>query len=285
MYKNANGGGQSALSTNSSVNDEGYVGQKTSNRTAEGGISMQPVASHRDELVSLRRDAETIEQSELTMLDLLGSGSFGTVHRARWRDKVVAVKTLKGDEVTRAQIRDLIAEAKLMARLPPHAHVLLLLGCVATPHVALVSELCEHGSLYDALQPVCCRRAHRRHTAAHRSRHARHSARHRGRRRASAPAQRDSPRLGGAQRAPHCAQRAQSRRFWPLADFERRQQHLRPHQVWKRSFEMDGIFFFIFLYSFFFFVMLLSVLTFFFSTKWTCCLILSLSLYVLLVFL
>ena len=115
---------------------------------------MVPSASTRDELVSLRRDANSIENDELQLLELLGSGSFGTVHRARWHDRIVAVKTLKGEEVTREQIIDLIGEAKLMARLPPHINVLMLLGCVETPQLALVSELCENGSLYDALQ-VC----------------------------------------------------------------------------------------------------------------------------------
>jgi hypothetical protein len=106
-------------------------------------------ADDEDVLMSLRRDANTFDNSELQRQNKIGEGSFGEVYRATLNGQQVAVKTLVSDSVT--AVDELVSEAKLMARLPPHENVLLLLGVVDAPHLALVLEFCAGGSLVDKL--------------------------------------------------------------------------------------------------------------------------------------
>ncbi|XP_063698386.1 mitogen-activated protein kinase kinase kinase 7 [Culicoides brevitarsis] len=75
----------------------------------------------------------------------VGSGSFGTVHRARWRNIDVAVKMIELESNF-----TFIREVRQMARVS-HKNIVRLYGaCTKRPNVCLVMEYCEY-SLYKIL--------------------------------------------------------------------------------------------------------------------------------------
>lgn len=109
--------------------------------------------------VELHTDARLweVQWPELSILRLIGHGSFGSVYLAEWHQIRVAVKVLVGKEdVNRGQLelpeqvlRDLQAEVAMMSRMR-HPNVVQFMGVVAAPP-ALITEYCSRGSLYDCL--------------------------------------------------------------------------------------------------------------------------------------
>eukprot|EP00049_Salpingoeca_infusionum_P024160 m.15021 g.15021 ORF g.15021 m.15021 type:complete len:766 (+) comp6484_c0_seq1:258-2555(+) len=76
--------------------------------------------------------------------ELIGGGRFGSVFKATWNDRVVAVKKT----VCFGQ------EAELLASLR-HKNIILFLGaCTQAPNSFLVTEFAEYGSLYHFLEQV-----------------------------------------------------------------------------------------------------------------------------------
>eukprot|EP00043_Microstomoeca_roanoka_P015685 m.157511 g.157511 ORF g.157511 m.157511 type:complete len:840 (-) comp16310_c0_seq2:138-2657(-) len=80
----------------------------------------------------------------IEFLELVGGGRFGSVYRAQWQDRIVAVKkTLCFDQ-----------EATLLASLR-HRNIITFYGaCTAAPNSFLVTEYAEHGSLYNFLEDL-----------------------------------------------------------------------------------------------------------------------------------
>ncbi|KAI7844166.1 hypothetical protein COHA_002301 [Chlorella ohadii] len=109
--------------------------------------------------LELRTDARLweVQWRELTVLRLIGRGSFGAVYLADWNRTRVAVKVLMSkDDITRGELqlpdrvmRELQAEAGVMSRMR-HPNVVQFMGLVALPP-ALITEYCSRGSLYDCL--------------------------------------------------------------------------------------------------------------------------------------
>ncbi|KAL5015656.1 hypothetical protein ScPMuIL_005245 [Solemya velum] len=80
----------------------------------------------------------------------LGSGCFGDVHAAKWRNVVdVAVKTLKPGAMAPEEF---LAEAKLMHRLRHSKLVQLLAVCTTAEPIWIITELMVNGSLLDYLR-------------------------------------------------------------------------------------------------------------------------------------
>ncbi|PRP76898.1 outer membrane autotransporter barrel domain-containing protein [Planoprotostelium fungivorum] len=89
-----------------------------------------------------------INESELKNLVQIGRGAFGIVYKAHWRAVEVAVKQLVSqDLLAREHIESFVREVHLLERLRPHPNVVLFLGVVPPPNLALVTEYCEGGDL------------------------------------------------------------------------------------------------------------------------------------------
>lgn len=97
---------------------------------------------------------ESIEDWEIPADEILvgtriGSGSFGTVYKAHWHGPV-AVKMLNVKIPTTAQLQAFKNEVAVL-RKTRHVNILLFMGCVSKPQLAIVTQWCEGSSLYKHL--------------------------------------------------------------------------------------------------------------------------------------
>lgn len=107
-----------------------------------------------DESKPLLAPRESIEDWEIPPNEILvgqtvGSGSFGTVYKAHWHGPV-AVKTLNVKIPTAAQLQAFKNEVAVL-RKTRHVNILLFMGCVSKPQLAIVTQWCEGSSLYKHL--------------------------------------------------------------------------------------------------------------------------------------
>ncbi|KRT83530.1 C1 domain containing protein [Oryctes borbonicus] len=107
-----------------------------------------------DESKPLLAPRESIEDWEIPADEILvgprvGSGSFGTVYKAHWHGPV-AVKTLNVKIPTAAQLQAFKNEVAVL-RKTRHVNILLFMGCVSKPQLAIVTQWCEGSSLYKHL--------------------------------------------------------------------------------------------------------------------------------------
>ncbi|CAG9823320.1 unnamed protein product [Phaedon cochleariae] len=114
----------------------------------------RPRARSADESKPLLAPRESIEDWEIPADEILvggrvGSGSFGTVYKAHWHGPV-AVKTLNVKIPTVAQLQAFKNEVAVL-RKTRHVNILLFMGCVSKPKLAIVTQWCEGSSLYKHL--------------------------------------------------------------------------------------------------------------------------------------
>lgn len=92
---------------------------------------------------------EEIDYTELEMLEVIGVGGFGKVHRAFYRNDEVAVKAARtgpDDDIT-TTLKSVVREAKLFWALK-HENIISLRGvCLKPPKLGLVMEYARGGSL------------------------------------------------------------------------------------------------------------------------------------------
>ena len=87
--------------------------------------------------------------NEILLESILGSGAFGSVYRGRWRGKDVAVKLMASQGTS--LLDSFHAEVEVLSRLQ-HPNIVRFLGAsVVPPHLCLVEELVENGSLWNLL--------------------------------------------------------------------------------------------------------------------------------------
>ncbi|KAM0869868.1 hypothetical protein ACQ4PT_040381 [Festuca glaucescens] len=89
-----------------------------------------------------------IEFSEITVGTRVGIGFFGEVFRGIWNGTDVAIKVFLEQDLTMENMEDFCNEISILSRLR-HPNVILFLGaCMKPPHLSLVTEYMEMGSLY-----------------------------------------------------------------------------------------------------------------------------------------
>ncbi|RWS12919.1 mitogen-activated protein kinase kinase kinase 7-like protein [Dinothrombium tinctorium] len=87
-----------------------------------------------------------VDFNEITLLEVVGRGSFGVVKKALWKGTVVAVKQI----ITEQEIASFLTEVKQLSRLN-HPNIVKL-HCASTKKpVCLVMEFADGGSLHEAL--------------------------------------------------------------------------------------------------------------------------------------
>lgn len=88
---------------------------------------------------------EEIPTSEVKHIEVVGRGAFGVVHKSHWRGKIVAAKTVEGENEQKA----FTIEAQQLSRVN-HPNIIKLHGVMHDP-VCLIMEFAEGGSLYNLL--------------------------------------------------------------------------------------------------------------------------------------
>ncbi|XAR49540.1 Non-specific serine/threonine protein kinase [Bertholletia excelsa] len=92
-----------------------------------------------------------IDYRELTVGTRIGIGSFGEVFRGIWNGTDVAIKVFLEQDLTAENMEDFCNEISILSCLR-HPNVILFLGaCTKPPHLSMVTEYMEMGSLYSLI--------------------------------------------------------------------------------------------------------------------------------------
>lgn len=143
--------------------------QETENleKLKQASESINPADDPRNSIQHIRTDltfssdsssslSSKITFSELKLEDVIGGGGFGQVWKAKWKGTPVAVKVLTGtaqaEKIPKAVLEEFIGEINMVSGMR-HPNICLFMGaCLDAPNRAIVTELCENGSLWDALR-------------------------------------------------------------------------------------------------------------------------------------
>lgn len=82
----------------------------------------------------------------------VGSGGFGVVYKAKFRNETVAVKKIHGHALSNASsVREFISEVAVLCNLR-HPNILLFVGaCTKPPNLMIITEFMSRGTLFDVL--------------------------------------------------------------------------------------------------------------------------------------
>ncbi|PRP83292.1 hypothetical protein PROFUN_09504 [Planoprotostelium fungivorum] len=98
-----------------------------------------------------------IDFDELKNMQMIGSGAFGIVYKARWRETAVAVKQIRAEYVTEGQLKDFLREVAILQGLKSHPNIVMFIGMTFPPQpLSLVTEFCGGGGLFDYLRQNEC---------------------------------------------------------------------------------------------------------------------------------
>ncbi|CAG2168710.1 unnamed protein product [Oppiella nova] len=88
-----------------------------------------------------------INSSEITLQEVVGSGTYGVVNKGLWRGQEVAVKQIKPEHHQAFE-----TELKQLSRVSAHPNIVSLLGAIRdNGFVSLVMEFARGGSLYKGI--------------------------------------------------------------------------------------------------------------------------------------
>ncbi|XP_047333865.1 serine/threonine-protein kinase EDR1-like [Impatiens glandulifera] len=92
-----------------------------------------------------------IDYEELTVGTRVGIGFFGEIFRGIWNGTDVAIKVFLEQDLTAENMEDFCNEISILSRLR-HPNVILFLGaCTKPPHLSMVTEYMDMGSLYNLI--------------------------------------------------------------------------------------------------------------------------------------
>ena len=82
--------------------------------------------------------------------DRIGNGGFGDIFAGKWQGKIVAIKKLRVQRVSKKRLKQFEEEVNVFCRLS-HKNIITFYGaCIKTPNICMVMELMS-GSLYDKI--------------------------------------------------------------------------------------------------------------------------------------
>ncbi|EUB60838.1 Serine/threonine-protein kinase B-raf [Echinococcus granulosus] len=110
----------------------------------DGGDGTASTLRQRQRLDS--SDKWEIPAEEIQRGPRIGSGSFGTVFKGYWHGDV-AIKELNVVDPTATQLKAFKNEVNVL-RKTSHANILLFMGVVSKPRLAIITQWCEGSSLY-----------------------------------------------------------------------------------------------------------------------------------------
>jgi len=151
----------------SSIEEQQRQEKENMKKLRESSTDVDPADDPRNSIQHIRKDltissdassslSSRIAFSELKLEDVIGGGGFGQVWRAKWKGTPVAVKVLTGtaqaETVSKAVLEEFIAEINMVSGMR-HPNICLFIGaCLDPPNRAIITELCDNGSLWDALR-------------------------------------------------------------------------------------------------------------------------------------
>ncbi|PRP84531.1 hypothetical protein PROFUN_05866 [Planoprotostelium fungivorum] len=98
-----------------------------------------------------------IDYDDIKGIQMIGSGAFGVVYKAKWRETQVAVKQIRAEYVTQTQVEDFLREARIFEGLKAHPNIVMFIGMTFPPQpLSIVTEYCAGGSLYPYLRRKSC---------------------------------------------------------------------------------------------------------------------------------
>jgi len=94
-----------------------------------------------------------IDYDDLKGMVQIGSGAFGVVYKAEWRELFVAVKQIRAEHINQEQLKAFLMEVAILQGLRAHPNVVMFIGVTFPPQpLSMVTEFCEGGCLFPYLR-------------------------------------------------------------------------------------------------------------------------------------
>lgn len=124
--------------------------------SADGSSSPRQNKINSVYISSLLLDDETseIKYEDLVIGNKLGSGGFKDCYAGKYKGEIVAIGELRVTNFSETDFKEMRHEINVLKQLR-HENIVQFLGvCSNSKHLCIVTELCEHGDLFDHMRRV-----------------------------------------------------------------------------------------------------------------------------------